>query len=144
MYCATCGQPIRDGAQFCESCGAQLQVPGAVTPYDYKATRGTRQRNEIADPYKDQIAQLRLQIKQLKLDLKQINTGMSTTRSQYYQTSAFVPHGLLRRGYKWIEDIRLLGPQQQKQRLQQEIISLEQQLLGLQQAQMQWKNTRRG
>jgi hypothetical protein len=38
-----------------------------------------------------------------------------------------------------LEDAQLLGPQQQKQRLQQEIMQLEQELLGLQQAQAQWK-----
>jgi hypothetical protein len=100
-----------------------------------------------SDPYKDQISQLKLQIRQLKLNLKQVNTGMSKTRSQYYQTAAFVPRGILdgwlRRGYKMTEDMRLLGPQQQKQRLQQEIINLEQELLGLQQAQVDWKNGRR-
>jgi hypothetical protein len=99
------------------------------------------------DPYKDQISQLKLQIRQLKLNLKQVNTGMSKTRSQYYQTAAFVPRGILdgwlRRGYKMTEDMRLLGPQQQKQRLQQEIINLEQELLGLQQAQSDWKAGRR-
>jgi hypothetical protein len=82
---------------------------------------------------------LKLEIRQLKLDLKQITTQMSSTRSRYYETAAFVPRGLLRGGYKVFEDIRLLGPQQQKERLQQEILRLEQQLLGLQQAQMQWK-----
>ena len=71
--------------------------------------------------------------------LKQINTQMSATRAQYNQTSAFVPEGIIKRGYKWLEDMRLLGPQQQKQHLQQQIIQLEQELIGLQQAQVQWK-----
>jgi len=75
----------------------------------------------------------------MKLYLKQINTQMSATRAQYNQTNAFVPEGIIKRGYKWFEDVRLLGPQQQKQQLQQQIIQLEQQLLGLQQTQMQWK-----
>ena len=64
---------------------------------------------------------------------------MSNTRSQYNETAAFVPRGLLRCLDKGMEDARLLGPQQQKQQLQQQIIQLEQQLLGLQQQQMQWK-----
>ena len=137
MFCSTCGQRVQDGAHFCDNCGAQLELPGAVT-YDAPA-RSVRTQQGTKDPYKDQIAQLRLQIKQLKLNLKQINTGMSSRRAQYNETAAFVPHGLLRRGYKMIEDAQLLGPQQQKQRLQQEIMQLEQELLGLQQAQAQWK-----
>ncbi len=91
------------------------------------------------DPYKDQIAQLKLQIRELKLDLKQITTQMANTRSQYFETSAFVPRGLLKWGYKGLEDFRLLGPQQQKQQLQQHIMQLERELLSLQQAQAQWK-----
>ncbi len=89
--------------------------------------------------YKEQISQLKLQIRQLKLDLKQINTGMGKTRSQYNQSAAFVPRGILRHGYKEIEDVRLWGPQKKKQELQQQIIYLEQQLLGLQQQQTQWQ-----
>ena len=93
----------------------------------------------MQDPYKDQIAQLKLQIRELKLDLKQITTQMANTRSQYFETSAFVPRGLLKWGYKGLEDFRLLGPQQQKQQLQQHIMQLERELLSLQQAQAQWK-----
>jgi hypothetical protein len=69
----------------------------------------------------------------LKLDLKRINTDMSAIRAQYNQTSSFVPGGILKRGYKDIEDARLWGLQKKKQDLQQQIIYLEQQLLGLQQ-----------
>jgi phage shock protein A len=98
-----------------------------------------RRPNRTQDPYKEQIAQLKLQIRQLKLNLKQISTKMSSTRAGYNETAAFVPPGILKRGYKMIEDARLLGPQQQKQQLQQQIMQLEQQLLGLQQAQAQWK-----
>jgi predicted amidophosphoribosyltransferase len=151
MFCTACGKRVKDGARFCDNCGAQLQAPGAITDYEPDAPmrqpRGRSSSSSSGDPYKDQISQLRLQIKQLKLNLKQVNTGMSKTRSQYYQTAAFVPRGILdgwlRRGYKMTEDVRLLGPQQQKQRLQQEIITLEQQLLGLQQAQADWKAGRR-
>ncbi len=140
MYCATCGHRIQDGAQFCEACGAALQAPGDVTRDPaYATARPVRERSTAQDPYKEQITQLKLQIRQLKLYLKQVNTGMSSKRSQYYETAAFVPEGLLRHGYKMIEDFRLWGPQQQKQHLQQEIMGLEQQLLGLQQAQAQWR-----
>lgn len=134
MFCTACGQHLQDGAHFCDRCGARLEQPGAVT-----YTAPTRSTRSSSDPYKEQIAQLKLQLRQLKLSLKQINTGMSNKRSQYNETAAFVPHGMLRRGYKMIEDAQLWGPQQQKQQLQQEIAQLEQELLGLQQAQIQWK-----
>ncbi len=142
MYCAACGQRVKDGAHFCENCGAALQAPGGVTPYGAEKPVA-RTRGKAQDPYKDQIDQLKLQLKQMKLYLKQVNTQLSNTRSQYYETAAFVPHGMLREGYKWFEDVRLLGPQQKKQRLQQEIMTMEQQLLGLQQAQTQWKADQR-
>ena len=153
MYCARCGAHNQDGAHFCQNCGNALQAPGAVLqqppidPYpiyaqeEPPARRSARSGRSVKprDPYQDQIKQLKLQIKQMKLYLKQINTQMSATRSQYNQTSAFVPEGILKRGYKWFEDMRLLGPQQQKQQLQQQILQLEQQLIGLEQAQTQWK-----
>ena len=144
MFCSVCGQGVKDGARFCENCGTPLQEPGAITPYGASKLSFSQSGNRRqSDPYKDQISQLKLQIRQLKLNLKQVNAGMSSTRAQYNQTAAFVPRGLLRRGYKITEDIRLLGPQQQKQHLQQEIMALEQQLLGLQQAQAEWKSGRR-
>ncbi len=152
MYCPDCGQPVNAESHFCEQCGAPLQASErraappmrlhADVPEPYEQASSVRMRNRMQDPYKDQIAQLRLQIKQLKLDLKHITTNMSNTRAQYNQTATFVPRGLLRHGYKMIEDFRLLGPQQQKQQLQQEILNLEQELLGLQQAQAQWKAQR--
>ena len=157
MYCSQCGAYNQDGARFCQNCGTPLQAPGAVQqrphipPYPssqqteegYEPAQRQQARRQSApkpqDPYKDQIKQLKLELKQLKLYLKEINTKMSTTRAQYHETSAFVPEGILHRGYKWFEDMRLLGPQQQKQQLQQQIIQTEQQLLGLEQAQNQWK-----
>ncbi len=160
MYCSQCGAYNQDGAHFCQNCGNALQAPGAVmqrapvdpypaypmeeepamAPSRMYSRRGTRTRSaKPRDPYQDQIKQLKLQIKQMKLYLRQVNTQMSATRAQYNQTSAFVPEGILKKGYKWFEDMRLLGPQQQKQQLQEQIIQLEQELLGLQQAQTQWK-----
>ncbi len=154
MFCSECGIHVQDGDHFCNNCGAPLQAPGGViqqpsipippatpspsTPAASKVSR-VSSSNRPQDPYKDQIQQLKLQIRQLKLDLKQITTNMSNVRSQYYQTAAFVPRGLLRWGKKAIEDFQLLGPQQQKQQLQQQIMQLERQLLALQQAQAQWK-----
>jgi predicted amidophosphoribosyltransferase len=144
MFCSQCGFRIQDGAHFCENCGAPLRAPGGVRQQPVLSApelipSGTRRAGKLQDPYKEQIAELKLQIRQLKLHLKQITTNMSNIRSQYNETAAFVPRGLLRWGDKAIEDFRLLGPQQQKQQLQQQIMQLEQQLLGLQQAQAQWK-----
>jgi predicted amidophosphoribosyltransferase len=147
MFCSNCGARAEDGAHFCQNCGAPLQAPGGVsqqpsmTAQGTEALRGTRRSSsgKPQDPYKDQIQQLKLEIRQLKLDLKEITTRMSSIRSRYYETAAFVPRGLLRWGDKAIEDFRLQGPQQQKEQLQREIQQLEQELLGLQQAQAQWK-----
>ena len=140
MFCSNCGAHAQDGDRFCNNCGAPLQAAGAVTQHDPapKAAGGSRAA-KAQDPYKDQIAQLKLQIREYKLDLKQITTQMANTRSRYFETSAFVPRGLLKWGYKGLEDFRLLGPQQQKQQLQQHIMELERQLLALQQAQAEWK-----
>jgi hypothetical protein len=146
MFCSNCGAHAQDGDHFCNSCGAPLQAAGGVAhsaPPPLQATEPKSSRrasaSKLQDPYKDQIAQLKLQLKELKLDLKQITTRMANVRSNYFETSAFVPHGLLKWGYKGIEDFRLMGPQQQKQQLQQHIMQLERQLLSLQQAQAQWK-----
>jgi len=152
MFCSNCGTHAEDGTHFCQNCGASLQASGGIAqqPNQYmtpqeteeaRAPRGSRHSSpgKPQDPYKDQIQQLKLQIRQLKLDLKQITSSMSSIRSRYYETSAFVPRGLLHWGDKAIEDFRLLGPQQQKEQLQRQIMQLEQELLGLQQAQTQWK-----
>ena len=149
MFCSQCGTHAEDGAHFCQNCGAPLQAPGGVVQQSYpyrtpedSVVPGASRRSPTSksqDPYKEQIQQLKLEIRQLKLDLKQITTQMSSIRSRYYETAAFVPRGLLRWGDKAMEDFRLLGPQQQKERLQQHIMQLEQELLALQQAQAQWK-----
>lgn len=146
MFCSNCGGHAQDGDHFCNSCGASLQTTGGVAhsappPLQDAAPNSARRASasKPQDPYKDQIAQLKLQLKELKLDLKQITSQMANVRSNYFETSAFVPRGLLKWGYKGIEDFRLMGPQQQKQQLQQHIMQLERQLLSLQQAQAQWK-----
>ena len=147
MFCSQCGAHAEDGAHFCQNCGAPLQAPGGVlhqpapylTPEDMLAPQTARRpaTRKPQDPYKAQIQQLKLELRQLKLDLKQITTQMSSIRSRYYETAAFVPRGLLRWGDKALENFRLLGPQQQKEHLQQQIMQLEQELLALQQAQAQ-------
>ncbi|HEU0002405.1 MAG TPA: zinc ribbon domain-containing protein [Ktedonobacteraceae bacterium] len=146
MFCSNCGTHAQDGDHFCNNCGASLQATGGVVasaPPPLQAAQEKSSRRGSAskpqDPYKDQIAQLKLQLKELKLDLKQITTQMANVRSNYFETSAFVPRGLLKWGYKGMEDFRLMGPQQQKQQLQQHIMQLERQLLSLQQAQAGWK-----
>ena len=146
MFCSNCGAHAQDGDHFCNNCGAPLQAVGGVAsaaPQPMQEVPSKPARRTAAgkpqDPYKDQIAQLKLQIKELKLDLKQITAQMANVRSNYYETAAFVPRGLLRWGYKGLEDFKLMGPQQQKQQLQQHIMQLERQLLSLQQAQAQWK-----
>jgi predicted amidophosphoribosyltransferase len=145
MFCSQCGTHAEDGMRFCQNCGALLQAPGGVVqqPHSYGTPEPGASRSSATaksqDPYKEQIQQLKLELRQLKLDLKQITTQMSSIRSRYHETNAFVPRGLLRWGDKALEDFRLLGPQQQKEHLQQQIMQLEQELLGLQQAQAQWK-----
>lgn len=144
MFCASCGKHVQDGAHFCETCGASLQVPGGVNYQQpissgERAVRPSRRSAKAQDPYKEPIKQLKLQIRQLKLDLKQINTKMSSTRSIYNETRAWLPDQQLRHGEKMIEDALLWKPQINKQQLQQQILQLEQQLLGLQQQQAQWQ-----
>ncbi len=140
MFCPACGQRVKESAHFCDNCGSALQDPfGVAYEAPVHEVRTVRSRSRNRDPYKDQITQLKLQLKQLKLYLKRITTDMANTRAQYHETSAFIPHGLLKHSYKLIEDFRLLGPQQQKQHLQDQILQLEQELLGLEQARAQWK-----
>ena len=139
MFCSQCGTQVKDGEHFCSNCGASLQQAGAVrsqVPEPRAGRGGSNGRPQ--DPYKDQIQELRLQIRQLKLDLRQINTTMGKTRSHYNQTAAFLP-GRIREGSKWFEDLRLLGKQPHKEQLQSQIADLQQQLLGLEQAQIEWK-----
>ena len=155
MYCSACGQHLREDARFCDHCGASTELPGSVTheqpapvahtyrevddPYAERSIAPTHTYHENSDPYKDQIKQLKLELRQIKLELKRVNAELSSTRAQHSETATFVPRGMLRRGYKMIEDVRLWGPQRQKEALQQEIINMEQELLDLEQAQAQWK-----
>ena len=144
MFCAHCDKPVQDGAHFCENCGTSLQAPGGVNfqqprPKREESVRTSMRSRKAQDPYREPIKQLKLQIRQLKLDLKQINTKMSSTRSIYNETRAWLPGQQLRHGEKMLEDALLWKPQINKQQLQQQILQLEQQLLGLQQQQAQWQ-----
>src|SRR2546430_8396383 len=113
MFCSECGTQVQDGDHFCNNCGAALQVSGSLVQHSSipmpsvthspsipptPKTSRVSSSNKPKDPYKDQIQQLKLHIRELKLDLKQITTYMANTRSQYYETAAFVPRGLLRLG----------------------------------------------
>ena len=166
MYCAQCGAYAEDGSRFCSNCGAPLQAPGGVAyqpsqPYQspspdmveaqmpkparHSNARGSASGNKKPqDPFQLQIKQLRLQLRQLKLDLKQLNTQIANIHTVSREESPFVPHGLLKMGFRAVEDVRLMKPQQQKQVLQQEIMQLEQQLLSLEQQQQQWKQQQEG
>ncbi|HEY4388088.1 MAG TPA: zinc ribbon domain-containing protein [Ktedonobacteraceae bacterium] len=139
MYCPECGARVSDGANFCDKCGTPLHPSQEIIPQAQPRRTARRTSTRPQDPYKDQIKQLKLELKQLKLYLKQITTQMASTRARYHETAAFLPSGILSKGYKWFEDVRLLGPQQQKEQLQQQILQMEQELLGLQQAQEAWK-----
>jgi predicted amidophosphoribosyltransferase len=145
MFCSACGSHVEDGEHFCSNCGASLQAVGGVlrqAPAPVAAPERPRGKSKGSvrpkNPYREQIQQLRLQIRQLKLNLKQINTSMSQTRAHYNETAAFLPWPI-REGAKMFEDINLLNTQPQKEQLQQQILVLEQQLLSLQQAEMEWK-----
>ena len=141
MYCSQCGTHVKAGEHFCSNCGASFQNPGALgqrAPGQQVTAENGGRNGKPQDPYKEQIQELRLHIRQLKLDLRQINTSMSSTRSHYFQTRAFLPWPI-GKGSKWFEDLRLLGKQPQKEQLQQEIAHLQQQLLGLEEMQVEWK-----
>ncbi|MBX5457078.1 MAG: zinc ribbon domain-containing protein [Thermogemmatispora sp.] len=155
MFCSQCGTAAAAGTRFCTWCGAPLEqasaeileiertppAPGpALAERRVKGRRPQPRRgSRWQDPYRERIQQLRLQLRALKLDLRQLNAYLANVRTQYYMSAAFVPRGLLRWGYKAIEDFRLMQPQQQKQILQQKIFELERELLQLQQEQAAWR-----
>jgi hypothetical protein len=85
MFCSNCGAHAQDGDHFCNSCGDSLQTTGGVAhsappPLQDAAPKSGRRASasKPQDPYKDQIAQLKLQLKELKLDLKTINSSCSS------------------------------------------------------------------
>ncbi len=144
MFCPQCGTHVADSEHFCTNCGnattaAVMQQVGKSQEGELR-TGGGRSRGGVKsqDPYKEQIQQLRMHIRQLKLDLSQINNNMGATRSHYRQTAAFLPWRI-REGSKLFEDIKLLGKQPHKEQLQQQIATLQQELLGLEHAQLEWK-----
>ncbi|HZS77234.1 MAG TPA: zinc ribbon domain-containing protein [Ktedonobacteraceae bacterium] len=152
MFCSHCGMHVQDGDHFCNNCGAPLQQEGGVMQAPYPPMPGTppsvpqvapqgrrRAANKPKDPYKDQIAQLRLQLRQLKLQLRQLNNQISGTRSNYFEFDSFMQRGPLHNIGRMVEGAQLFGPYQQRKQLRDQIMQLEQQLLSLEQAQAQWK-----
>ena len=81
---------------------------------------------------------LRQQVKGLRLQLQEVNIQLTRIHTQYRQGSPFVPFGLVRRGYRVVENIRLSGLQQEKQSLRQQIVGLEQQILALENSQFHY------
>ena len=151
MFCSTCGRPMKDGDRFCSNCGAPLQATGAVMPST--PARGRQARlaatpptadhrpiaNKAKNPYRDQIAQLRLQLRELKLQLRELNQQIRGTRSNYFEFDSFVQRGPMRSIGRMVEGAQLFGPYQQRKQLQNQVMQLEQQLLSLEQAQEQWR-----
>lgn len=154
MFCSTCGRPMKDGDRFCSNCGAPLQAPGAVMPSTVGRGRQPRMAasppnapntshraiaNKPKNPYRDQIAQLRLQLRQLKLQLRELNQQIRGTRTNYFEFGSFVQRGPMHNIGRMIEGVQLFGPYQQRKQMQNQVMQLEQQLLSLEQAQEQWR-----
>jgi hypothetical protein len=145
MFCSHCGSAAADGARFCGVCGTALgapnsgafapqAAPGALPPGGQAAIlqqpRGTRAKAS-PDPRKQQLRALKLELRRLRIEMQQVNAQLGQIRGQYQQGSPFVPWGLGHRIFREVENIEILGPQQHKQALQQQIIQLEQQILAL-------------
>ncbi len=149
MFCANCGTQAKDGDHFCNNCGAPLQSAGAVVPQQPRSSRspvpsGSRTprrggAKRAKDPYKDQIAQIRLQLKEVKIQLRELNNGIRGTRSNYFELDSFVQRGPLHNIGRMVEGAQLFGPYQQRKQLQDQELQLEHQLLELQKTQEQWK-----
>lgn len=153
MFCSNCGSHVNDGDHFCNECGAPLQAAGGITQHAPAPTsavpappapRAPARRSGAGvarpkDPYKDQIAQLRLQLKEIKLRLRELNNQISGTRANYFEFDSFAQRGPLRSIGRMIEGTQLYGPYQQRQQMREQVMQMEQQLLSLQQAQAQWK-----
>ncbi len=148
MFCAACGLQIDDGDRFCKNCGASLQVPGHTIQRSMTrptSTQGPRnpqassRPNAAKNPYRDQIAQLRLQLKEARMHLRDLNDQITGTRSNYFELDSFVQRGLFHDVGRMIEGAQLFGPYQQRKQLQEQVRQLEGQLLQLEKAQEQWR-----
>ncbi|BCL78428.1 hypothetical protein ccbrp13_08930 [Ktedonobacteria bacterium brp13] len=153
MQCANCGANTNDGDRFCNNCGAALQKRdgllrrqptrsrvGLNEDLDEQRAPGRPRVSKAKNPYRDQIAQLRLQIKELKLQLRELNNHITGTRSNYFEIDSFLRRGPLRRVGRMVEGAQLFGPYQQRKQLQDQIAQLEYQLLSLEKSQEQWRS----
>jgi hypothetical protein len=165
MFCANCGIQVDDGDIFCKNCGISLQVPGNVVSRSMtrptvveQAPRhpqgqgnGRNQGNGHAlrrangqgpierNPYRDQIAQLRLQLREARMQLRDLNNQIGNTRSNYFEFDSFMQRGLIHNVGRMIEGAQLFNPYQQRKQLQAQVQQLEGQLLQLEKAQEQWR-----
>ncbi len=149
MFCSGCGAQAEDGNRFCNGCGAPLQISGGVMQRSPRlrqpsapAARTPRQPRK--SPYRDQIAQLRLQLKELRINLRTLNNQISGTRSNYFEIDSLFQRGLIHNVGRMIEGAQLLGPYQQRKQLQDQIVQLEHELLALERAQEQWRQQQGG
>ncbi len=147
MLCSHCGIGVQDRDHFCKNCGASLQMPGGLVqpsapnaklvPTPFHAARPPRPLRE-GNPYRDQIAQLRLQLKEARMNLREVNNYISSTRSNYFEAGSFIQYGLLHGIGRMFEGAQLFSPYQQRKQLQERVMQLERELLPLEQAQEQW------
>ncbi len=151
MFCSSCGIQTQDGERFCKNCGAALQDAGGVVQ---RPPRPKQQRNPAnwqgprrpapgmnrpKNPYRDQIAQLRLQLKEQRMRLRELNNQISGTRSNYFEFDSFIQRGPVHNIGRMVEGAQLFGPYQQRKQLQEQVRQLEEQLLTLEKAQEQWR-----
>lgn len=151
MFCSSCGIQTQDGDRFCKNCGAALQDAGGIVqrPLRPKQQRNpanaqgprrpARGMNRPKNPYRDQIAQLRLQLKEQRMRLRELNNQISGTRSNYFEFDSFIQRGPVHNIGRMVEGAQLFGPYQQRKQLQEQVRQLEEQLLTLEKAQEQWR-----
>ena len=151
MFCSRCSTRVEDGDYFCKNCGASLQATNGVVQnppmqqkqYMPSPLNGPRRRQGQGgwgkNPYRDQIAQLRLRLKELRMQLREVNSQIMGTRSNYFELDSFIQRGLFHDVGRMIEGTQLFGPYQQRKQLQGQIMQLERELLPLEQAQEQWR-----
>jgi hypothetical protein len=149
MFCSRCNTPIEDGDHFCKNCGAALQAPQGIRrqpaiPASPAAPARPRNPGRAVsarpkNPYRDQIAQLRLQLRELRMQLQEVNSQIAGTRSNYFEIDSFVQRGPIHNIGRMVEGVQLFSPYQQRKQLQNQVIQLERELLSLEKAQEQWR-----
>jgi uncharacterized coiled-coil DUF342 family protein len=147
MFCLSCGARAEDGDRFCKHCGDPLQggtisqLPVPTRPRKLAAQQTPRRpdANRQRNPYRDQIAQLRLQLRELRMQLQEVNYQIRGTRSNYFEFDSFVQRGLIHDVGRMIEGAQLFNPYQQRKQLQDRIMQIERELLPLEKAQEQWR-----